>query len=350
LKVKANGPSLGGLGPLIASAGADGPDQDAAATPRDNVLRRERGVCLPPGENAWQVGELCLTGERVLFRQPKGLIFATPLHLIRSVGVEKRLFTVVRKPTMVLSCEDPRHGGILKAWFITPYLGRWLVQLSALMHNEAAQPAPSRAKVAAASARARRTVRPCARPAPSPPVQDGFSQEDVERVAARLDSDSREILWHLWLSRHATIDELAAVSAAPSHMDVLLKIKQGINPLAREVLGRSILAFEESRFDRELGEMVTFSWWVAGEASPAAGRAPEIEVFDEGHEIHVVVALPGLDPDAIRVEADRDKVTVWAGGSELLHHIETPLPAPVDPERVSTDFKNGILIVSLPKA
>lgn len=351
MKIKANGPSLG---PLLSALYPGGPGQGAPATPQENVVRSERGVCLPPGQDAWQIGELCLTDERLFFRQPNGVIFTTPIRLIRSVGIESRPFTVVRKPTMVLSCQDPRHGGIVKAWFITPYLGRWLVQLSALAQSEGAKQPPAEAKVEGAPAvRVRPCARPAARgsrPAPPQPAPAGFSREDVERLAARLDPDSREILWHLWLSRHATIDELAAVGAAPSHMDVLLKIRQGINPLAKKLLGRPILVFEESRFDRELGEMVTFSWWLAGEAPPPASPAPEIEVFDEAHEIQVVVALSGLDPDAIHVEAEREKVTVWAGGSDLLHHVETPLPAPVDPGRMSTDFKNGILIVSLPKA
>lgn len=164
-----------------------------------------------------------------------------------------------------------------------------------------------------------------------------------------LDLSSREIVWHLWLNRHATINELAALIAAPTHMDVLFRIRQGINPVAEEVLGRPILVFEESRFDREAGEMVPFSWWLAGRIAPAtAGREPEIEVFNEADEINVIVELPGVKEEAIRVRAEREKVVVWIDGSG--YHEEVSLPAPVDADRVVTRFKNGILIVNLKKA
>ncbi len=165
-----------------------------------------------------------------------------------------------------------------------------------------------------------------------------------------LDPGSPEILWHLWLNRHATIHELAELIAAPTHMDVLFRVRQGINPIAEEVLGRPVLVFEESRFDRETGEMVPFSWWLAGKAAAATeGREPRIEVFNEDHEINVIVELPGVEEEAIQVRAQREKVMVWLESAEARYHEEISLPAPVDADRVVTRFKNGILIVNLKK-
>ena len=101
------------------------------------ILLAEQGVYLPhggvlslsKGRPVWQIGELRLTGERLLFLQPRGVIFDTPLTLITEVATESKRFTVVRKMAMAISYRDPRRGGVGKAWFITPSLGRWLEQL-----------------------------------------------------------------------------------------------------------------------------------------------------------------------------------------------------------------------------
>ena len=301
---------------------------------RGEILLVEQGVYLPQGRPVWHIGKLCLTSERLLFLQPRGAIFDTPLTRITEVATEPKRFTLVRKMAMAVSYRHPRQMSLAKAWFITPSLGRWLEQLHQLVPELGGggtaeiSPAPQ----------------PPSTSVPMPPI----THAQVERMAKELDPASREIVWHLWLNKHATINELATLIAAPTHMDVLFKIRQGINPVAEEMLGHSILVFEESRFDHETGEMVPFSWWLAGRAaSVTEGREPEIEVFNEANEINVIVELPGVEEEAIRVRAQRDKVVVEVDGGA--YHEEASLPAPVDADRVVTRFKNGILIVNLKK-
>ncbi len=307
------------------------------------ILLVEQGVYQPEGRPVWHIGKLCLTSERLLFLQPRGAIFDTLLTLITEVATESKRFTVVRKMAMAVSYRDPRRKGLAKAWFITPSLGRWLEQLHQIVSEQGPLPGQRSMEAKEQGGCAAAEISP----APQPPI----THAQVERLAMELDLGSRGIVWHLWLNRHATIGELAALIAAPTHMDVLFKIRQGINPIAEEVLGRPILVFEESRFDRETGEMVPFSWWLAGRAaSVTEGREPEIEVFNEAHEINIIMELPGVEEEAIRVRAQREKVVVWVDDSGDSYHEEVPLPAPVDADRVVTRFKNGILIVNLKKA
>jgi len=316
----------------------------------DEILLAEQGVYQPEGRPVWQIGKLCLTSERLLFLQPRGAIFDTPLTLITEVTTESKRFTLVRKMAMAISYRAPRRKGLAKAWFITPSLGHWLEQLHQIVSEQS--PLPGQRSMGAREQRSggAAEISPAPQPSrtsvPMPPI---IPAQQVERLAMELDPASQEILWHLWLNRHATINELAALIAAPTHTDVLFKIRRGVNPAAEEVLGRPILVFEESRFDWETGEMVPFSWWLAGRAAPATeGREPEIEVFNEAREINVIVELPGVEEKAIRVSAQREKVMVRVDGGA--YHEEVPLPAPVDADRVVTRFKNGILIVNLQKA
>ena len=57
------------------------------------ILLAEQRVYLPQGRPIWQIGELRLTGERLLFLQPRGVIFDTPLTLITEVATESKRFT-----------------------------------------------------------------------------------------------------------------------------------------------------------------------------------------------------------------------------------------------------------------
>ena len=316
------------------------------------ILLAEQGVYLPQahGQNAWHIGKLCLTSERLFFLQSRRVLFNTPLTLITEVAIESKRFTVVRKMAMAISYRDPRRSGLAKAWFITHSLGRWLEQLHQIVSEQSPLPGQRIMGAIEQGSGGAAEISPAPQPpstsAPTPPI----TQAQMERLATALDLRSREILWHLWLKRHATINELAELIAAPTHMDVLFRIRQSINPVAEEMLGRPILIFEESRFDRETGEVVSFSWWLNGGAALATeGREARIEVFNETHEINVIVELPGVEEEAIRVRVQREKAAVWLEGAEARYLEEVPLPAPVDVNRVVTRFKNGILIVNLKK-
>ena len=155
----------------------------------------------------------------------------------------------------------------------------------------------------------------------------------------------------MWLHGHADIGELAGLVDAATHMDVLFEIRQGINPLAEQLLGRPILVFQESGFDWNTGAMVPFSWWLAGRAvAPVARPAPRVEIMDEGAAINVLAELPGVAEEAIRFEAGRRRLTIWAEGAEDELRQVISLPAPVSARPVTACYNNGILLVSLQKA
>jgi len=81
-----------------------------------------------------------------------------------------------------------------------------------------------------------------------------IDQECIERISRELDEESKMILWYLWENRHARIDELADLTLASTHMDVLFKIREIINPAAERLTGGPILSFERSKTDYETGK------------------------------------------------------------------------------------------------
>ena len=90
---------------------------------------------------------------------------------------------------------------------------------------------------------------------------------DIDEIARQVDEQSSRMLWYLWGHRHAKLDELKVISGETSHMKVLTRIKEVINPAARHLLGKPIMVFERSALDYYTGEHILYSWWLNEEAT-----------------------------------------------------------------------------------
>ncbi len=178
-----------------------------------------------------------------------------------------------------------------------------------------------------------------------------IDQAAVDKVTQELDPQSREIVDYLWANQHATINELADLIEAPTHMDVLLKIRGIINPTAERVIGSALLAFHRRQVDWVNGEPVLFSWWVA--ASPrveeGAGAGLPLDLFDEGDRVFVVADLGGVREEDITLEVSKDRLIVSVEGPEERFRGEVALPAQVNTATLTRSYTNGVLAVALEK-
>jgi HSP20 family molecular chaperone IbpA len=178
-----------------------------------------------------------------------------------------------------------------------------------------------------------------------------IDQAAVDKVTQELDPQSREIVDYLWAHQHATINELAELIGAPTHMDVLLKIRGIINPAAERVIGSALLAFHRRQVDWVNGEPALFSWWVA--ASPrieeGAGAGLPLDLFDEGDRVFVVADLGGAREEDIALEVSKDRLIVSVERSEERFREEIALPAEVIPSTLTRTYTNGVLALSLEK-
>ena len=78
-------------------------------------------------------------------------------------------------------------------------------------------------------------------------------------------------------------------------------------------------------------------------------REPIVDVFDEEDHILVIVELPGVDEDDIKIETEGDILKLAATGKTGKYAKEVLLPATVTSETMKSTYKNGILEISLPK-
>jgi HSP20 family protein len=93
--------------------------------------------------------------------------------------------------------------------------------------------------------------------------------------------------------------------------------------------------------------------------------APSLDVSENDREVTVRAEIPGVDPNQIDITVTGDRLTISGEKKEMLenkdrevHHRETrygsfsrtlQLPTGVDAQKVSADYTNGVLTVTLQK-
>ncbi|MGB2953339.1 MAG: Hsp20/alpha crystallin family protein [Gaiellaceae bacterium] len=123
---------------------------------------------------------------------------------------------------------------------------------------------------------------------------------------------------------------------------------------------------EFERLQSEIQDLVDELWQVPRFSRLRRGFRPQVDVYrtEDPAELHVVVELPGVDPDEVRIFAD-DRTLVVAGNRSRLRvegryqHMEieygafqrgVSLGVRVDPGRARAQYRRGLLTIVLPVA
>lgn len=80
---------------------------------------------------------------------------------------------------------------------------------------------------------------------------------------------------------------------------------------------------------------------------------PEINIEEKYKEYIVTAIIPGLEKDNVKVEVDNNVLTI-SGSYKTKEQVGTflksfPLPGPVKVDKVTTQYKDGVLTIKLPK-
>ena len=78
-------------------------------------------------------------------------------------------------------------------------------------------------------------------------------------------------------------------------------------------------------------------------------REPLTDIINTNGEVKVVVELPGVEKEAIKVHGTENSLTISVDSPQRKYYREIELPANIDIEQVKSSYKNGVLEITLPK-
>ncbi len=117
------------------------------------------------------------------------------------------------------------------------------------------------------------------------------------------------------------------------------------------------------RFQRALDQQLDSDW--LENATSGVGSFPPINVFRQGNDFAAVIEMPGVSKDDLGLEVRGNairisgKKTISYGDNASVHRRERgggsfdrtiTLPVQLDPDRVTAEYRDGVLALSLPRA
>jgi HSP20 family protein len=117
------------------------------------------------------------------------------------------------------------------------------------------------------------------------------------------------------------------------------------------------------RFQRALEQQLESNWLES--ATSGIGAFPPTNVFRQGSDFVAIVEMPGLSKEDINLEVKGNSIrisgkkTINYGGNASMHRRERiagsfdrtiSLPVDLDRDRIVAEYRDGILVLSLPRA
>ena len=78
-------------------------------------------------------------------------------------------------------------------------------------------------------------------------------------------------------------------------------------------------------------------------------REPLTDVMDGDGEVRVIVELPGVEKDDIKLSGTDSQLTISVDTPRHKYYKEVELPSKVDSKKAKSSYKNGVLAVTVPK-
>jgi HSP20 family protein len=78
-------------------------------------------------------------------------------------------------------------------------------------------------------------------------------------------------------------------------------------------------------------------------------REPLVDIIDTDSEIKVIVELPGVGKEDIKLSGTEDLLTISVNSTERKYFKEIEIPVLVNPKKAKSTYRNGVLDITLPK-
>ncbi|PVX26006.1 MAG: heat-shock protein Hsp20 [Candidatus Bathyarchaeum sp.] len=78
-------------------------------------------------------------------------------------------------------------------------------------------------------------------------------------------------------------------------------------------------------------------------------REPLADIIDADGKVRVIIELPGVEKDDIKLSGTADTLTISVDTPRHKYFKEIELPAKVDSKKATSKYKNGVLDITVPK-
>ena len=78
-------------------------------------------------------------------------------------------------------------------------------------------------------------------------------------------------------------------------------------------------------------------------------REPLVDIVDTDGEIKIIVELPGVEKEEIKLSGTEEKLTISVDTPQRKYFKVIDIPAKINPKNAKSTYKNGVLEVTLPK-
>ena len=117
------------------------------------------------------------------------------------------------------------------------------------------------------------------------------------------------------------------------------------------------------RFQRALDQRLDSDW--LEDTTSGVGAFPPINVFRQGNDFLAIIEMPGVNKDDLSLEVRGNAIRISGkkaidyGGNASVHRRERvagsfdrtiTLPVQLDPDRVTAEYRDGVLAFSLARA
>lgn len=174
-------------------------------------------------------------------------------------------------------------------------------------------------------------------------------RDKVKDFLDLLDAESKKIVFYVSRKGHARISELTKLLLTGNDTLTLNKIREIINPAAKNVFGKPFMAFKEAEIEQINGKKVLFSWWVEQETQIIQKQETDLfEIFDEKDFVRITAELHGIKENEVEVELNNENLLIYAKTPHANLRKRIPLYVPIE-KVIEKTYRNGILEVKLVK-
>ena len=167
-------------------------------------------------------------------------------------------------------------------------------------------------------------------------------QKKIQQFMQSLQEKDKAMLLQIHDAGYAKLQTLTALLRTQNDTQTLTRIREVINPISINILGKPIFTFHEKKMHPITGEAILFSWWLT-EKILFEKEKEKVDIFDEDNKLRVVLEVPNNEGD---IEVGMDNFGISVSSKEYFKRI--PLYSAVN-KIVQQSCKNGILEVVLEK-